>query len=146
MTKVDLYKDPENVDFIIEEIKSLPTLKEVKPIVDKYFPSWIIGTVKDYSIDYPTLKNNWIIVCNGLKISPLEIIIIDSDLTVDNEHKLIGLFCEILTRSGFCVRSKNHLTTCETCNLAIPTQHIYQMMKANGIKVPIFWTKKCSKC
>jgi hypothetical protein len=76
----------------------------------------------------------------------LEIIIIDSELTVDSNHKLVGVFCEILTKSGFCVRSKNHLLTCETCGLAIPREHIYNMMKANGIRVPTFWSKKCFKC
>jgi hypothetical protein len=143
---IDIYQDPENVDEIIDEIKKLPTIGDIKPIVDKYFPKWIIGTIYDYSEDYPTLRSNWHTVCNMMKVKPTQIMVVDSDLVFDTNHKLIVLLSEILTRSGFCVRSKNHIFSCKNCGKGIPQSTVYDLLKSKNIKVPNVWSTICEKC
>ena len=141
------YEDPNNVEDIIEEIKSLPTLGDIKPLVDKYFPGWIIGTLDGYSKDYMFLENNWRTVCNMMNIKPLKIMIVDSNIVLDSSHKLISLFSEILTKSGFCVRSKNHLLPCKKCGRALPQPEFYDVLKTNNnFKIPRIWSTVCENC
>lgn len=140
------YIDPPDVETIINEIKNLPTLGDIKPLVDKYFPEWIIGTIEGYSKDYIFLENNWKNVCNKMNVSPTKIIIVDSNIMMDGNHKLISLFAEILTKSGFCVRSKNHFFACKKCGRALPHTETYDIFKNNNNIIPETWSTICEKC
>jgi hypothetical protein len=140
------YVDPPNVESIIEEIKQLPTLGDIKPLVDKYFPEWIVGSINEYSRDYLMLENNWKNVCKKLNVKPTNIIIVDSNIVLDDNHKLVSLFSEILTKSGFCVRSKHHLFPCKKCGRALPQPEFYDILKSNHANIPGKWSVVCENC
>jgi hypothetical protein len=140
------YCDPPNVDEILEQIRNLPTLGDIKPLVDEYFPGWLIGTIDEYSKDYPSLDKNWKTICNKLNVRPAKIIIVDCNMMLDDKHKLISLFSEILTKSGFCVRSKNHLFACKKCGRALAQPEFYDLLKTNNNVVPQIWSVICEKC
>ena len=144
----DKYKDPENVNEILEKIKNAPTLGHVKPVLDSLYPGWILGNIKGYSKDYPQLQNNWETICKLSKVKPLEIIIVDF-IVYDKLDKftLIKIFSEILTKSGFCVRSKDEFFPCKKCGLALPTDILYDNMKQNNSKsIPSKWMPICENC
>lgn len=140
------YNDPPNVDSIIEEIKQLPTLGDIKPLLDKYFPDWIVGSIDEYSKDYLVLEKNWKHVCGKLKVKPANIIIVNANIVLDDNHKLISLFSEILTKTGFCVRSKNHLFPCKKCGRALPQPEFYDILKNNYANIPGKWSVVCENC
>jgi hypothetical protein len=142
------YKDPENVNEILEKIRNAPTLGHVKPILDSLYPTWILGSMKAYSNDYSQLQNNWETICKLSKVKPTEIIIVDFIVYDKSEsHTLIKIFSEILTKSGFCVRSKNEFLSCKKCGLALPSESLYDSMKQNNIKsIPSRWMPVCENC
>ena len=143
----DKYNDPENLEEILSKIKSAPTLGDIKPILESLYPTWIIGSMKGYSKDYPLLQKNWETICDLSKVKPLEIIIVDFILyNQDKKHTLLHVFAEILTKSGFCVRSKDEFSPCKKCNLAIPSDVLYDMMKKNHHNIPFRWSPVCEKC
>jgi len=140
------YVDPENVVDIKEQIKNAPNLGSLKLILDKVFPGWIKGLVDDYSDDYPILKKNWLEMCTKNKVIPTKIMIVDF-VSFEEEYSLLRIFCEILTLSGFCVRSKQEIFPCKICKRAIPQLHIYNLMKTNGERmIPDVWQTSCQKC
>jgi hypothetical protein len=143
---MDKYADPPNVDNIIDKIKNLPTLGDIKPLVDEYFPDWIVGIIDSYSEDYPMLEKNWRHVCKQLNVTPVKIIIVDCNIILDDTHKLVSLFSEILTKSGFCVRSKNHLFPCKKCGKALPQPEFYDLLKPNHSNIPTKWSIICENC
>jgi hypothetical protein len=142
----DKYIDPPNVEEIIEKIKNLPTLGDIKPLLDEIFPNWMVGTIDEYSDDYPSLKKNWKTICKTLKVPRTQILLIDNDLNIDENHKLVCLFSEILTKSGFCVRSKNHLFPCKKCGKALAQPMLYDLLKEKGIQTPSVWSPICENC
>ena len=58
------YIDPENTQEILEKIKTLPMLGDVKVILEETFPNWIVGGTFSYSKDYPHLQKNWEKICH----------------------------------------------------------------------------------
>lgn len=143
----DIYNDPENLDDILTKIKLAPTLGDVKPILDSLYPTWIVGNMKGYSKDYPLLQKNWETICDLSRVKPIEIIIVDFILyNQDNKHTLLHVFSEILTKSGFCVRSKDEFAPCKKCGLAIPSDVLYDMMKQNHHNIPYRWSTVCENC
>jgi hypothetical protein len=143
--QVDNYIDPHNTDKIIDEIKSFQTLGDIKPLLDETFPTWIITTMPKYSLDYPYLQQNWEKICEQCKISPSQIMIVDS-INMDSQHTLLLTFCEVLTRAGFCVRRKEEFFPCKVCNSALPNVQLYDILKQKGFKVPDNWSQLCSEC
>ncbi len=143
------YKDPENVLEIMEHLKTLQNLKEVKDLMNEVFPSWFVCSLPRYSKDYEGFQTNWVKVANMINVPITQIIIVD-DMIFDEEHSLIRTFAELLTRSGFSVRRKDEFIPCEKCGNALPTREMYEVYKKvqeeNGIKVPITWSNKCKNC
>jgi len=139
------YLDPENVIEIKEEIKNTPTLGDLKIILDKTFPDWVQGFINDYSDDYPNLKQHWMNICFENKVTPKQIMIVDF-VSFEDNYSLIRIFSEILTLSGFCVRSKNELFSCKNCGKAIPQSHVYNLLKEGGQDIPDLWRTTCSNC
>jgi len=140
------YVDPDNFLEIKEQIKNAPDLGSLKVILDKVYPKWIQGLVDDYSEDYPVLKSNWMEMCTRNKVKPTKIMIVDF-VSFEQEYSLLRIFCEILTLSGFCVRSKQEIFPCKICKNAIPQLHIYNLLKGNGEKmIPDVWQTTCQKC
>lgn len=147
------FTDPSNVIEILEQICKLPTLGDIQPLLIKTFPTWIIGSMSGYSLDYPTLNDNWVEICQKMNIKPTEILLVedlflqDASLPAEHQtHKLVNTFAEILTRSGFVIRRKCDLFPCNNCGRAIPQSHIYDLMKKQGLQVPEVWSTFCSTC
>jgi len=143
------YQDPENLPEIMERLKSLPTLKEVKELIDEVFPTWFVCVLTRYSKDYEGFQTNWVNVAKMANIPTTQIVIVD-DMVFDENHNLIRTFAELLTRSGFSVRRKDEFIPCETCGDAIPTQKMYEVYKnvqeENRIELPTTWSNKCENC
>lgn len=138
------YQDPENIDEIMERLKTLPTLKEVKELIEEIFPNWMVAFIPRYSYDYEFFQKNWFKICQIGNISPTEILIID-DMIFDENHYLIRTFAELLSRSGFSVRRKQEFFPCYKCGLALPTKDLYNMIEERSV-VPDVWSSKCKNC
>ena len=146
----DKYVDPENIDDIIEQIKECKMHNDVMDLIIKTFPTWILGYPKKYSDDYPSLTNNWNFICEKIGCKPLNVIIVDSvqfeEYDKDNNHKLIRLFADILTRFGHSVRRSTEFIGCKVCGDAIPNQNLYNEMVSRKVPTPSCWRVKCEKC
>lgn len=145
MACIDPFTDPLNTKQLMNTIKTLPTLGDIKPLLDKVFPEWIIGSMEKYSNDYPHLQKNWEIVCKKTGTTPMGIIIV-KEMYFDDSHKLLQLFAETMTRAGFVVRRKGELMPCDNCNLAIPHPNLYDKMKIANLPVPKRWSRTCTIC
>ena len=95
----DKYIDPPNIEEILEQIKNMPTLGDIKVLLDQIFPDWLVGTIDEYSKDYPTLNKNWKDVCKMIGVPTLQIILINNNMIIDDNHKLICFLSEILTKA-----------------------------------------------
>lgn len=139
------YLDPPNVDEIIEKVKTLPTIGDIKLLAEEIFPDWYVSTAKEYSKDYPNLTENWKVVCKAIKITQAQILFVN-DVSFDNEHSIIRMFSECFTRAGFSVRKKNDYTECSKCNAVIPSLELWSIFKEKGFQVPIIWSSNCVSC
>ena len=140
------YKDPENVEEIITELKECQNHDEIINLIKKTFPNWIIGWPKRYCADYPHFQNNWKFVCNKTNCTPLSVIIVDS-VVFDNENfKLLKIFSELLTVFGHSVRRKSEFIGCKVCGDAIPNENIYNQLVERSIHTPSCWMVKCTQC
>lgn len=143
MTK---YQDPENVDEIITKLKLLPTMKEVKKLIEEVYPNWFITILPQYSNDYKQLQTNWVNVANKIGVPICHIIIVD-DMIFDDNHTLIRTFAELLTRAGFSVRRKEEFFPCQVCGNAIPSKQMYEIYsKTQELTIPETWSSKCKEC
>ena len=138
------YSDPKNKQDILDRLHNLPTLKEVKVLVDEIFPNWITGYFDRYSDDYPNLNKNWKHICDLSNSKPTKILIVEEINFTDN-YTLIRTFCELLTRSGFSVRRKGEFIPCQICGEALPSKQLHELMLEKVPDIPIIWSQKCSK-
>jgi len=145
MTDINKYIDSSNTIEILEKLKTISTLGEVKKLMDETFPTWFVTTMNSYCSDYPHLTENWKKICTMSGINPAQIMIVD-DIIFGDSYTLIKTFCECFTRAGFSVRRKKEYIPCENCNCAVPTELMWVLFKEKGIKVPEKWNKKCTKC
>ena len=146
--EINDYVDPENVDEILEKIKSCATIKEIDNLIKETFFNWIVEFLDRYSYDYPHLQTNWEIITKQFNIKHAKIMIVDKTVN-DNDEKysLIRVFSEIFTQSGFIVRSKDELFSCKICGGAIPNEETYNKIKETGLSlIPEKWDTKCIDC
>ena len=135
------YKDPENVQDIIEDLKNAPTAKELLQILEDTCPNWISGVYDSYCDNFPQLQKNWLFICDKCGVSPKKIILV-KDINFDEEHILIRTFCEIMTNLGFCVRRDCEFVPCNRlCGRVIPSQMMSQYLKRD-----ITESNFCKKC
>ena len=139
------YRDPANVAEIITSIKEAQTLGDCIKIVETHYPNWILGIMDGYSSDYPSLDKNWEEICSKNRIEKKKIVLVEYCF-FDDSHRLISVVCEILTLSGFCVRTKNDLFPCNSCGYALPQSHVYDLLKGKGEQIPENWSVYCEKC
>lgn len=139
------YTNPDNFKEIIDSLVEAKTHQDLMDIVQKSFPEWLLGTIKQYSSDYPHLQKNWSIVCDKIGVKPTEIVVVDY-INSGKDYKLIQAFCELMTTAGYCVRRKEEVIACVKCGDAIPMLELWRKMKKAGLKVPGEWSKKCSSC
>lgn len=130
---------------IIEKLKNAPTFKEILIIIQEVYPNWIIGTLENFSKDYPTLNSNWNKICEDFKVKPAKILLVE-EVNFDEDYKLIRVFSDLLTRMGFNIKHKNHLVSCPKCMSAIPTKICYELMKDNNFDIPEKWSSNCNNC
>lgn len=141
----DKYLDPANTPEILNRLKTLRTLGEVKRLVEEVFPDWFVTTMEVYCPDYPHLMVNWQQICTMSKSIPTQIMIVE-EISEDNAHSLLGTFAECFTRAGFSVRRKREYTPCENCGSAVPNAAMWQLFKDKGFRVPTKWSEKCTGC
>jgi hypothetical protein len=142
----DLFLDPPDTHQILASLSTLETCKDIVDLINRVFPNWIVGSIKDYSKDYSYLSRNWKAVCKKAKnVKQTEIIVV-SYMIFDKEHVAIAMFAEMLTASGYCVRRVEEIGTCEICSLGIPSRNMWTLLKENKMHVPKIWSPKCSNC
>jgi hypothetical protein len=139
------YKNPLNIKEILEDIKNSPTIVDIKPILEKTFPNWIVGGMLGYSKDYSYLEKNWEEICKIVGTPKAQIVIVDK-IPQGEEYTLIHIFTEILTKTGFCVRTTNDLFPCKKCGLALPQEEFYDKLITKNIIVPSRWSTICENC
>lgn len=139
------FVDPENVSEIFEKIRNLPTLGDIRILIEEIFPNWIITSTNRFSDDYSHLNRNWETYCSSLQTSPKHIIIVE-DLVYDKNHRVIQAFTELATKSGFCIRKKEDYGLCSSCCKCIPTRAMYDKFVEKNIPVPERWNGRCSNC
>ena len=142
---MDKYIDPPNAAEIIAKIKTLPTIKDIKLLADELFPGWWCGTSKEYSNDYPHLRENWTRVCVSIRTKKSLIIFVDF-LEFGIDHTVIKMFAETFTRAGFIVRKNSDYVKCSKCEHAIPSEEIWSIFKQKNFNVPLKWDSVCTKC
>lgn len=145
MSENDKYKDPSNNLEILEKLKNLPTILDIKLYIDELYPEWCITFMENYSSDYPHLIKNWEHLCSQLKVKPTQIMIVDK-ISFDDSHSIISHIAECYTKLGFCVRTKNDYFPCSICNKAIPTYKIWKLFKDKNLPVPKEWSMNCTNC
>ena len=146
--EVNKYRDPDNVNEILEKIKLCSSLKDIEILLKEVYPDWIIEFLQKYSYDYPHLQMNWENMTKNFNIKHAQIMIVDEVIKENKEnYSLLIIFSEIFTRSGFIVRGKDELFPCRICGSAIPNEEIYNKIKESKIEfIPSKWQKNCVNC
>ena len=141
------FTDPDDLDRIVQDIKSCKTIGELIELVNNVFSGWIIGLVPRYCNAYPHLTQNWNYISNQMRVQPSMIVIV-SYLSDDREHSLMNIFLETFYKAGFVVRLIDHFAPCSTCLQAIvPSRAIYNKFVENNIlRLPSVWTSTCQEC
>lgn len=146
MTLSEKYKDPANVQEIMEKMKSLPTMREMNDLIEEVFPDWFVTFMIKYSPDYPTLTTNWKKICDIAKIQPTYVMIVEEILS-DENHLLLNAFADCYTKAGFSVRRKREFIPCQKCNdIAVPSQNMWNVLKKHYIPIPTVWSNMCAEC
>jgi hypothetical protein len=138
------YEDPENYESILEEIKNAPTLREVHDIVKRVYPDWIVCLLDGFSKDYQHLDKNWRKVCVQMKVRPTKVMIVNNFEHNNDNMKLVNIFCEIFTKSGFSVKKSSEYIPCVNCQYAIPVPEVYDRFKNSRFSIPDKWKDVCS--
>lgn len=140
------YRDPDNIDELMNEIKECPNISAIMDFIHKYIPGWFVTLLDSYSGDYPHFQETWIKLCIHMEISPTKIMIVD-EMIFDDNHKLIRTLSELFTRCGFSVKRKLEFIPCEVCGRAIPTEFVYQKLKReNRRDLPEKYSEYCTSC
>lgn len=140
----DKYKNPSNIQQIIEELKECKNLGEVKKLTERVFPDWFVTMIPEFSLDYPQFQQNWQMVCQKANVTPKQIMIVE-EVEQGPDYSLVQSFAECFTRAGFCVRKKMEFFPSENTGRALPSPIVYAQLVEKGIAVPE-WGKTCKKC
>jgi len=135
---MDKYLDPQNIEEIKSQLSEKKTMKDILELVNEIYPDWIITFADKFSTNYPSLTVNWVKTCEKMGSRPAQIMIVD-DIIFDDDHKLLQLFGDVFTKTGFSVKSKNHFIPCGRCKSAYPTLSIHQLLKESDNVVPAEW-------
>jgi len=140
----DIYKNPENTDQIIEELKECKTLGAVKKLSERVFPDWFVTMLPEFSLDYPQFQQNWQMVCQKAGVTPKQIMIVE-EVEQGPDYTLVQHFAECFTRAGFCVRKKMEFFPSENTGRALPSPIVHKQLVEKGIVVPE-WGTRCKNC
>lgn len=125
----------------MSDITKLKNIQDVFDYIENKHPGWIVGMFNNYSADYPELHDNWLKVCNAFKTVPQKIIIIER-LELDDHYT----FAELLSQTGFVVRTRHEFNPCSKCGSILPTKQIYDKLRENNKHTPDKWSDCCIKC
>ena len=125
----------------MEKICEMEKISEVFDFIKAEYPEWIIFILDEYSKDYNFLNDNWTFITQNLNTKKQKIVIV-KNFEKDEYVK----FAELLTKTGFVVRTEAEFSACAKCHSAIPTYVIYEIMLKNNKFVPSVWSPTCSKC
>ena len=139
----DIYKNPENTDQIIEELKQCKTLGDVKKLSERVFPEWFVTMIPEFSLDYPQFQQNWQMVCQKAGVTPKEIMIVE-EVEQGPDYTLVQNFAECFTKAGFCVRKKMEFFPSKNTGRALPSPIVHKQLVEKGIAVPE-WGQTCKK-
>ena len=141
------YRDPAEGEMkeILSRLSSTGDTEDIRAIINSVYPTWLVSVMREYSQDYPHLNGNWTVICGKNGSQKRGIVLVD-EIVKDEEHLLINIFCERMTREGYMVRRRGEFVSCEVCNSAIPSLEVYSKMKMNFIKVPTVWSRTCTTC
>lgn len=128
-------------DNTFTEISQLSNMQEVFDLINTKYPNWIVYIMDKYSIDYPHLQSNWKIMTDTSKTYMKKIIIVSN---FENDEQFA--YAELLTHTGFVVRTQSDLIPCIVCNSAIASENTYNKMKEYNNKIPNVWNNKCTTC
>lgn len=114
-------EDPEDKALILKAVSLIRCEADVFVFLDEFANDWIVKKCPEYCDELQILSINWGKICDALKQSKKSILIVKKTILSDPENKFIILraISEILTRCGYCIRSKDEIDACEGCNLAI---------------------------
>lgn len=135
----------DSAENILKNIAEAKSSKEFADQVQKYFPDWIVCALDKYSSDYKYLQNNWKNICEKTNTTPQKIILV-SDITFSDTHKIQRKICEILTLRGHVVRRSSEYIACSECGAAIPSRDTWTFMEEKNLPVPREWKNKCNTC
>lgn len=143
---MSLYTDPKDINSLLEKVKGAETMQDIMNLVTNTFPTLILGSIDDFSDDYPHIQRGWINMCKKIGIKRNKIIIID-DIVFDKDHTFIIAIAECFTRAGFMVRRKSEYIPCKVCKKAVPSHSSWEVMRDNSIPgIPTTWRSTCSTC
>lgn len=137
-------KESRSEDNNKDDIRKLPTMKEVFEFIVQKYPDWIIGFCDSYSEDYPHFYKNWKKLSEVSKVKPQKIILVKH---FENDDQLS--FSELLFTAGFVVRTIAEFGSCPVCKLAIPSEISFKKLKELNrpdMSFPDVWSEKCRKC
>jgi len=145
----DNFKDPDNLNDIVNQIKNAQTIGTIYSIINNVFPNWILGFTRRYCPNYPHLTQNWHYICKQNNFIPAQVIIVSFINNFESkEHTLMNIFLDIFYKSGFSVRLSSNYKICPDCNnYVVPTINMYEkFVECNIETIPSTWTETCKKC
>lgn len=138
---------PEELQVVFDTLLKKKTMIDVDRYVRQILPGWIIGYAKAYGLDYPHLTTNWKYFTDEIGCVPTQILIVaETFLPEDKNHKLAVKLQELYVKAGFMVHSQKDVVVCKECPLIIPSRRNYDMMVKMGKidDLPEEWTDTCS--
>jgi len=148
------YIDPElssKRSSILLTIRRSNSGAEILRTIDHVFPSWIIDTTKSFDHWMKGLEDNWAQVCKKARTKPKAIIIVDEVVYykkdgTQGDFSILLTALDKLTRLGYCIRSKQDLEVCKSCeNFAIVSKTVHNWMIEQKKRDDIY-TGKCTNC
>lgn len=130
-----IYKDPDNWEKILENMKQIQTIGGIYELFNSTFPGIVTGFMDGFSPDYPHLTEDWNKVAKANNVKTTQVMILDN-VSFDENHNLVRHFCECFTRAGFCVKRKMEFVPCPKTNLAIPSKLMHEYYKSDSRIVP----------
>ena len=140
----NLYKDPENWEEQLDNLKNLKTIGEVLNMLNEIYPGIVIGFMNGYSSDYPHLTEDWNKLAKLNNTTAKQIMILDN-VSFGENHNLVRHFCECFIQAGFAVKRKMEFIPCEQTGLAVPSEIMYHYYKSDGRIVPETYSQISSK-
>ncbi len=127
----------------MDELILLPTMKDVFNKINEKYPGWIINILDEYSNDYEGFTNNWKTIASLSKVPTQKIILVTN--FANDDHLT---YSELLTHTGFIVRTIQEIIPCKICNKALASKHTYDNLNSEEKRMfnllPTVWNDQCS--